>query len=50
MADLDVHRIDVPAHEETYTRGELAYWLVGAMIIPLVPLLMVWIFTPWSGM
>lgn len=49
MAEIDVERVDeVP--EPDYTTGELIYWIIGILCIPLVPILMIWIFTPWSGM
>ena len=50
MADLDVHHIEKPAAEEDYTTAEVVYWIVGIFMIPLVPILMVWFLTPWSGM
>lgn len=36
--------------EPDYTTGEMILWMVGILAIPLVPILMVWFFTPWSGM
>jgi hypothetical protein len=51
MADLDTTRTAEPAApKDDYTTGELIYWIVGVLSIPLVPILMAWIFTPWSGM
>jgi hypothetical protein len=49
MADLDVER-DEAYPPPDYTVGEMILWLVGILAIPLVPILMVWFFTPWSGM
>lgn len=50
MADLNVTRPSAPpAHEEEYDNWEIALWLVGIISIPLVPILMVVFFTPWSG-
>jgi hypothetical protein len=50
MADIDVRRDADTPQEENYTTGELIYWIVGIFMIPLVPILMIWFFTPWSGM
>lgn len=51
MADLDTQRERGPAApQDDYTVGELVYWIVGIFSIPLVPILMTWFFTPWSGM
>ncbi len=50
MADLDTQRTEPIAPEEDYTTAEIIYWIVGIFMIPLVPILMVWLFTPWSGM
>lgn len=49
MADIDIERTS-EAPEPDYTTAELIYWIVGILCIPLVPILMVWFFTPWSGM
>lgn len=49
MADQDLRTAaETPA--EDYTTAEVVYWIVGILSIPLVPILMVWFFTPWSGM
>jgi hypothetical protein len=49
MADIDIQREE--AHPEPdYTVAEMILWLVGIAAIPLVPILMVWFLTPWSGM
>jgi hypothetical protein len=50
MADLDVREKDEDFPEPDYTTGEIIYWVVGILSIPLVPILMIWFFTPWSGM
>jgi len=43
------HPADVqPA--ETYTIAELVLWIVGILAIPLVPIIMIMLFTPYSGM
>lgn len=47
MADLDTRNRDT---EPDYTVGEMILWMVGIISIPLVPILMVWFLTPWSGM
>lgn len=49
MAEIDVRR-EQDAPEDDYTTAELVYWITGILMIPLVPILMVWFFTPWSGM
>ena len=50
MADFEIQRAEEFEPEETYTNAEIAYWIIGIFMIPLVPILMVWYFTPWSGM
>jgi hypothetical protein len=50
MADHRVQRDPDLDHEPDYTTGEMILWLVGILMIPLVPILMVWFLTPWSGM
>ena len=50
MADLEARRDAEPDFEPDYTTFELIYWIVGILAIPMVPILMVWFFTPWSGM
>lgn len=50
MADLNVTPpAAAHAHEEEYDNWEIVLWLVGIISIPLVPILMVVLFTPWSG-
>lgn len=50
MADLDTRRDHETAPQDDYTTAELVYWIVGILAIPMVPILMAWFFTPWSGM
>lgn len=50
MADLNVTRESEDEFKPDYTVGEMILWLVGIVAIPLVPILMVWFLTPWSGM
>lgn len=50
MADIDTQRDRIDPSQETYSVGELIFWIIGIFSIPLVPILMVWFFTPWSGM
>jgi len=50
MAHPTVDRNDPDHPEPDYSVGEMILWLVGILAIPLVPILMVWFFTPWSGM
>lgn len=49
MAEIDVRR-EAETREEDYATWEIIYWMVGILMIPLVPILMVWFLTPWSGM
>ena len=49
MADLNVTREPDQHPEPDYTIGEMILWIVGIVSIPLVPILMVWFLTPWSG-
>jgi hypothetical protein len=49
MADLDVQRETEPTPED-YSILEVALWVFGIAMIPLTPILMVFFFTPWSGM
>jgi hypothetical protein len=54
MADLNVQRETTPVenmepYSEEYSSWEVAYWLIGIVMIPLVPILMVTFFTPYSG-
>jgi hypothetical protein len=48
MADPNV---TAPTHsfEDDYAWWEVVYWLVGIIMIPLVPILMIAFFTPFSG-
>jgi len=50
MADLDVTRREEHDPQPDYSVAEMIYWLLGILAIPLVPILMVWFLTPWSGM
>ena len=50
MADLDTHLDAADEPVEDYTTAEIIYWTVGILMIPLTPILMIWLFTPWSGM
>lgn len=50
MADLNVEQSYEPESRDEATTLEIVFWLVGILAIPLVPILMVWFFTPWSGM
>lgn len=52
MADLNVQRETAvtPAHEEDYANWEIALWLIGILMIPGVPIAMVVLLTPWSGL
>jgi hypothetical protein len=48
MADREIRHTQRDT-EPDYTVGEMVLWLVGILSIPLVPILMVWFLTPWSG-
>lgn len=53
MADLNVQRDTAvpPAHvEEDYENWEIVLWLIGILMIPGVPIAMVVLLTPWSGL
>ena len=52
MADLNVERTHatVPADEDDYATWEIALWLIGILMIPGVPIAMVVLLTPWSGL
>jgi hypothetical protein len=50
MADIDVKRDPDAPREDSYTVGELVFWIGGVLLIPLVPILMIVFFTPHSGM
>ena len=52
MADLNVQRTTTHTEvvEEEYENWEIALWLIGILMIPGVPILMVVFLTPWSGL
>jgi hypothetical protein len=50
MADLNVRTEAQPVVEDDYTRVEVILWVLGILMIPLVPILMVAFLTPFSGM
>ncbi len=50
MADVNIqHEADAVPQDE-YAMWEVVLWIVGILCIPGVPILMVWFFTPYSGM
>ena len=49
MADLNVTKAE-PVVEDDYTMLEVLLWVLGILMIPLVPILMVAFLTPFSGM
>lgn len=52
MAEINVRHEADPQPEEVrddYTVGELIFWIVGILMIPLVPIVMVMTLTPFSG-
>ena len=51
MADLNVQRTTPhEVVEDDYENWEIALWLIGILMIPGVPILMVVLLTPWSGL
>jgi hypothetical protein len=51
MADLNVREEAQPVVvEDDYTMFEVILWVLGILMIPLVPILMVAFLTPFSGM
>jgi hypothetical protein len=48
MADLNVQR-ERESFEDDYSWWEVVYWLIGILMIPLVPILMIALFAPYSG-
>ncbi len=50
MADLNVRTEAEPVVEDDYTMLEVVLWVLGILMIPLVPILMVAFLTPFSGM
>ena len=49
MADINVQRQTVE-EEDDYSMVEVVLWVIGIFMIPLVPILMVAFFAPFSGM
>lgn len=50
MAELNVRKENEAVVEDDYTMVEVALWVLGILMIPLVPILMVAFLTPFSGM
>ena len=53
MADLNIQRetaVTTAHAEDDYENWEIALWLIGILMIPGVPILMVVFLTPWSGL
>lgn len=51
MADINVRHDDTePTRDDDYTVGDLIFWIVGVLMIPLIPILCILLFTPQSGM
>jgi hypothetical protein len=49
MADIDVkHKSERGPGE--YTMGDLVFWILGILAVPLIPILMMIFLTPHSGM
>ncbi len=49
MADIDIHPEAEGPPEDEYSMLEVALWVLGILMIPGVPILMVYFFTPYSG-
>lgn len=50
MAELNVEQREAePRGEEDYSMLEVVFWIVGILMIPLVPIAMVMLLTPFSG-
>jgi hypothetical protein len=50
MAELNKNaRDEAGVVGEDYTWAEVAYWLIGIVMIPLVPILMIAFLNPFSG-
>lgn len=48
MADIDIrHEAETP--QDDYSMLEVILWIIGILLIPGVPILMVKFFTPFSG-
>lgn len=53
MAELNVQRTDATRNEvveDDYENWEIALWLLGILAIPGVPIVMVVLLTPWTGL
>lgn len=51
MADIDVQRApEAELEEEDYSYWEVAFWIIGILMIPGVPILMTMLLTPFRGM
>lgn len=50
MAEIEVRPEAETTQEDDYTYLEVVLWVIGILMIPLVPILMVTFLTPWSGM
>lgn len=49
MADLEIQHHDDALPQDDYSMLEVVLWVFGILMIPLVPILMVVFFTPYSG-
>lgn len=50
MADLNVRHDETGPPEDDYSMLEVIFWIVGILAIPGVPILMIKLFTPFSGL
>lgn len=49
MADIEI-RQDADPPQDEYATWEIILWIIGILAIPGVPIIMVKLFTPFSGM
>ncbi len=49
MAEIEVRRDADDTPEDDYSMLEVVLWVIGILMIPGVPILMVYFFTPFSG-
>lgn len=50
MADLNVRHDETVPPQDDYSMLEVIFWVMGILAIPGVPILMIKLFTPFSGL
>ncbi len=50
MAELNVRHDEPAPLEDDYSMLEVIFWIIGILAIPGVPILMIKLFTPFSGL